>query len=216
MKHIKHNIQGKYNIGVIDSGKGGEFISRQIAKVFPDANFYQYKPYTFRPFGTMGTQELKNQMDIHLDYLSGFKLDFIVIGCMTASVRMGTYLMDKIKIPSWDIYLPLVYNLPEACTVVCTPNSVPGFNKHNVIPCTELASMIERNYPDRKLTDSDLLFKIKEYFQGVPFDTSNKPLLLGCTHYYAVADMISQVSQCSEIIYPHTFLNNALVKYYDR
>ena len=209
-----NKIYKEYKIGVIDSGRGGQFITQKLQAVFPEAKFIQYRPYTFQAFGSLDMRDLQHCINLQLDFLRGNNLDFVVIGCMTASVRMGIYIRESLPYPVWDIYTPVVYNLDKGSTVVCTPNSVPGFKEHNVIPCMNLAFMIESNYPTEVYDRDTLKAYIYQCFYGIQYSTKDKPLLLGCTHYYSVIDLLEEISGCSHIVYPDVYLINALLRFY--
>ena len=166
-------------IGLIDSGIGG----RNCFAV--GTEFHQMVSPYFRPYGNMSDNELAEVMLSHLAFLSSIKEKYIV--CFTLATFLARYNIEPTETHS---ILELVNN-NDYDAVICTPRSAEYFRQLGKIVIAEpnLALHIENNIV------SPNSFTNK-------YNLNNKRLLLGCTHYYNIAETISEIYNTTNLVVP--------------
>jgi len=194
----------KLRLGVIDSGKGGEYISNLLTEKFK-VNTLQWKPPYFRSYSNMDLDTLKNQVDLHLDYLHQSQVDLIIIGCMTLSTNLLDYIKSSTNLPVYDLYS----NLPEFdihTLCIATFNSINSnkFKNYLQLPCPNLAKAIEGGYP---LLIPGLLRGYETTLKRV--HKVNR-VILGCSHYSVHKYIFQEYYKNCQIIDPTEYLIDSL------
>lgn len=191
-------------IGVIDSGYGGSHICSLIRTRY-EVEVAQWKPVYFRSYSDLSISDLRNQCDVHIEYLLQEKVDLIVIGCMTLSTNLSYYIKRKSGLPVVDLYEGLPYFDDETLIISTTNTAKSGmFDRYILFPCPDLASCIEEGYPSL----------IPGYLKG--YEVSNRhnrtftKVILGCSHYSNYKKEFEKYYQGLEIIDPVKYLMEKL------
>lgn len=176
-------------IGVIDSGIGGLSVLKALINKYPK-NEYIYLGDTLNmPYGEKTKEEIIALGNSLIKFLESLKVDIIVLACGTLSSQKE-YLTSNVSLV--DVLSPLndKLNNYKNVAIMATPLSVKtnAFAKYiktnlNLIPCPLLAKVIEKGSVEeaRKV--------VRNY---VAKAKGSDVLVLGCTHYPIVKNLIEE------------------------
>lgn len=196
-------------IGVFDSGLGGLTAVKQLKKILPDEHFIYFGDTGRVPYGTRSFETVIQYADDDMRFLLGFDIKAAIIACGTVSaVALDT--LEK-KFP-----LPIIGAISPACNkaaaktksgniaVFATPATIgknafettlhkidSSFCVHSVA-CPMFVPLIEAGYIGTDCLVTRLI--AKEYLEklvGTDVDT----LILGCTHYPIIKELIASVAK---------------------
>lgn len=189
-------------IGVFDSGIGGLTILQELLNVLPNEDYLYYQDSLNNPYGDKDDDTLRAIVSKIVDYLKGEGCKVIVVACNTATTRCISYLRDKYK----DlIFIGTEPAVKVACDkgydnilVMATPatiaserlsvlvaNNKKEKEKIYLVGCSGLASAIENNDVKRQeeiIRDIYNKYALKDI----------KAIVLGCTHYPLIKDLITK------------------------
>jgi len=195
-------------IGVIDSGKGGEYISNLIKEAFPKASIIRYMKEEFVSYAGISLESLFIEADEHINFLAHNNVDAIVIGCMTLSVNALEYIKSKVYCPVFDLYTCLNF-VSSNTTIIATYNTIESgrFDFCNTIDGQNLSGLIEEYLP--WINKNHECESEQEYFTRIIeecYTAHRRPvsntLLIGCSHYFWVEKYLIDVFNPSVIIHP--------------
>lgn len=190
------------NIGLMDSGIGGITLLKEIIKIIPNYHYIYYGDSINNPYGEKDEEEIFRLSTKIVDFLIDKGCKIIVIACNTIT----TTCIDKLRKTYLEIifigtYPPIKVALDnnyKNILVMGTTNTLKSDkflniirenNKNNnnvyLLPCPNLASMIEENSP---LID-DYLFHNLDEFKEKNIDA----IVLGCTHYPLIKNNIKKI-----------------------
>lgn len=195
----------KKPIGVFDSGVGGLTVVKEIMKLLPEENIVYLGDTANLPYGDKSEEIVKQYSVDNTDFLLKYDIKVLVVACNTASSVALSHLKQKYTLPIIGVIEPAAKGAANA-----TRNSgigVIGTNrtiKSNVYadtirqldkkirvfqkPCPLFVPLIEENFighPATKLIAEEYL---KE-FADKGIDT----MILGCTHYPLIMNVISLI-----------------------
>lgn len=191
------------NVLLIDSGSGGINILKKCVQVCPFCNFLMFCDDKNLPYGNKSKQllqeiTLKNLQNIY----QFFKFDIVILACNTLTstcidVCRKTF-PDIVFIGTVPAIKPALEKYkPEDVLLLATENTI----KHNILarknkkltkkPLNKLAELIDENL--------DNLSVLKGYLTEELQELHPKAVVLGCTHYVAVADLIKSIFKNAEI-----------------
>ncbi len=185
------------NVLLIDSGSGGINILKECLRVCPNGNFLMFCDNKNLPYGSKSNdflidETLRNLKEIR----KSFEFDVVVIACNTLTsacidscresfadvefvgtvpaikVALGRYREDEIVVLGTEVtikYNKLISKFPN---IRC-----------KMMP--DLATLIDEHLDD--------LSMIEGYLRAELGGLDAKALVLGCTHYVAVKDMIEEI-----------------------
>lgn len=206
-----------HKIGILDSGIGGLTVLQHLVEAFP-AHYYYFADSANLPYGNKSKKELLSISLKNIETLLTYNVDAIVLACHT----LCTTVLDELKneFPQ-VIFIDVVQPVVQKALLI-TKNNYIGvlgttatieshcykkiFAQKNLlvdiseIACPELASLIE-TYPvdDDRIKNS--IKRSMAIFQDMNIDT----LILGCTHYALVKDIIQSFTN-AEIVSAETEL----------
>lgn len=202
---MKYTLKAENPIAVIDSGVGGISVLKELIKVMPNENFIFFGDSINAPYGTKSVEEVRRLTTESAERLFDEGCKGLVIACNTATSAAARFLREKYP------EIPLVGIEPavkpatlcaEHPTILAmaTPMTIreEKFQKlmarfaedANIIPlpCPGLMDFVERG----DLDGDDLKKYLTELFYEFK-DTKIDAVVLGCTHYPFVGQMIQQV-----------------------
>lgn len=205
-------------VGIFDSGFGGLSILKEIVKKMPEYN-YLYLGDTLRaPYGSKEHSVILEFTKQGVDFLFSQGAEIIILACNSASAEALSHI-QKVYIPKkypdkkvLGVIIPTaevaVTKSKNKCIgVLATEATVrAGAFKRELkklddtvsvyeVPAPELVPLIENG----KESGAEIKNAISKYISIVsktPIDT----LVLGCTHYGIVEDLISSASKGVKII----------------
>lgn len=194
-------------IGVFDSGMGGLTAIKQLVKIMPGEDIVYFGDTGRVPYGTRSRDTIIKYACQDVRFLLSKNVDAILIACGTVSANALEVLRREFNVP---IYGVVEAAAEKACEL--TRNGVVGiigtnatvqsgaYVKHiesinrNIktvsTPCPLFVPLVENGFTDEnneitRLTCEHYLKEIKE--------SGADTLILGCTHYPIIADIISKV-----------------------
>lgn len=197
-------------IGVFDSGIGGLTVLEELKKLLPNEDYLFYADSKNCPYGEKSDTELYDITSNIVDYLINKDCKIIVIACNTATTRCIKYLRDKYKDM---IFIGTEPAIKVACDrdyknilVMATPATIASErtsilvndNKKDyenifLVPCEGLADAIET---DNFKKQEEIVSSIYEEYKDKEIDA----IVLGCTHYPHIKDLISKYFTNAELL----------------
>ena len=197
-------------IGVFDSGIGGLTVLDDLKEVLPNEDYLFYADSKNCPYGEKSDTELYDITSNIVDYLISNECKIIVIACNTATTRCIKYLRDKYKDMTFIGTEPAI---KVACDrdyknilVMATPATISSertsilvnenkkdYENIYLVPCEGLADAIET---DNFKKQEDIVSSIYEEYKDKEIDA----IVLGCTHYPHIKDLISKYFTNAELL----------------
>ena len=189
-------------IGVFDSGIGGLTVLEELKKVLPKEDFIFYADSINNPYGEKTDDELKGIVSNIVDFLIDKGCKIIVIACNTATTRCISYLREKypdiifigtepaVKVACDDDYhTTLVMATPatiqsERLQILIHENQ-KDLDTFYLVPCYGLADAIEQGNVEKQEKI------VKDVYNGYK-DCEIESIVLGCTHYPLIKDLIAK------------------------
>ena len=197
-------------IGVFDSGIGGLTVLEELKKLLPNEDYLFYADSKNCPYGEKSDTELYDITSNIVDYLIDRECKIIVIACNTATTRCIKYLRDKYKDMTFIGTEPAI---KVACDrdyknilVMATPATIASertsilvndnkkeYENIYLVPCEGLADAIET---DNFKKQEEIVSSIYEEYKDKEIDA----IVLGCTHYPHIKDLISKYFTNAELL----------------
>ena len=192
-------------IGIFDSGLGGLTVMKELVKVLPEENIVYFGDTARLPYGSKSRETIiRYSMEI-VDFLVDQGVKMIVVACNTASSHALEVLQEYSPVPVVGVIAPGARCAAEATRnrrigVLGTKGTIRSQSYQKallellpdaeIIPvaCPLFVSLVEENYlsyPASRLIVEEHLNPLSES----RVDT----VLLGCTHYPMLSEMISDV-----------------------
>lgn len=191
-------------IAIFDSGVGGLSIAQCISQHLPNENLLYVADTLHAPYGEQSPEFIQQRLNEVVQWFIGQKAKAIVVACNTATVNAIDQLRDRISIPVIGVEpaikpaasLSKNKKIAILVTKATAENSrflrlVAQYSNNSEVtiqPCPGLVELIEqdkKNSGECKLLLSNYLMPL--IAKGV--DT----IVLGCTHYPLVSDLISDI-----------------------
>ena len=190
-------------IGLFDSGLGGLTVFREVNRILPSESVIYFGDTAHVPYGSRPTGELIELADRIVAYLIGQGVKYIIFACNTSSALSLAVLQQKYQLPMLGIIEPgaaeamrLTRNKRVGVIATVATTKSEAYNKalgrmdreiqvfsHAAPLLVPLVEAVEPP-PDKGLAI------VKESL--IPWqDTGIDTLLLGCTHYPFLAEMIA-------------------------
>jgi glutamate racemase len=201
-------------IGVFDSGLGGLTVVKEIIKLLPNEDIVYLGDTARVPYGTRSNEIIKHFSEENVNFLLKKKVKCVVIACHTSSSVAGNYLKKKFSnIPIFDVVSPVLESLKASKKKIgvigtrATVNSGVYSKLNNVvqISCPLFVPFIEEREIKGKLIES----LASKYLGTLKVDE----LVLACTHYPIISDVINKVLPKTELINPGVFVTDKLKNY---
>ncbi len=193
-------------IGIFDSGIGGISVLREIVKLMPEENYIYYGDSLHAPYGTKTREEIQSLSLDCTTFLLEKGAKAIVIACNTATSAAAAMLRKKYRdIPIIGIEPALkpavLWKAHDSIAVLATPmtlkqdkflelfHTYEDKSKIYNIPCPKLVEFVERGELDSPALEEYLKVQLSPYLEkGID------AIVLGCTHYPFVENVISRVA----------------------
>ena len=193
-------------IGMFDSGIGGLTVLDVLKELVPNEDYLYYADNKNNPYGEKSDEELLKICSKVVDYLIDNNCKIIVIACNTATTKCMKKLREKYKDIIFVGTVPAIkvasdHNYKNTL-VMATPATIKSERTYELVrdnkredqniylvPCHGLAHAIEVN--DQETIDQiidDIYLKYK--------DKNIDSIVLGCTHYPYIKDIINAKFKC--------------------
>lgn len=191
------------HIGVFDSGLGGISVLRELVKLMPGEDYVYFGDSANAPYGTKTPQQVTELTVKNVEFLLAKGAKAIVVACNTAtSAAIGTLreMYGEVPIIGIEPALKPAVMAHSTVLVMATPMTLEldRFNRMlrdyedraRIIkmPCPGLVELIEQGILDGPVLRDYLEEHLK------PWDKASvDAVVLGCTHYPLIRDVIQAV-----------------------
>ncbi len=184
------------NIGVFDSGIGGEAVANSLRNYFPEAKIAVVNDRENLPYGDKTSHQIRLLTDAAIQPLLGS--DVIVIACNSATTAAIEFLRGKYTNQKFIGIEPMIkpaLNLTKTRIIgVCATPATLGSNSYRMLKdkyarnyqvvepdCSNWSQMIENN----DLNNSEVITVLDEMIAN-----QVDVIVLGCTHYHWIKELI--------------------------
>lgn len=194
-------------IGVFDSGIGGLTVVKSLTGLMPEENIIYFGDTEHVPYGSKTEEQIKEYVLNDVRFLSGFELKAVVIACNTADCVAGAEVKRNYDIPVFGIVDAASKKAAEttsnnriglmatAATIengayVRTVKKYNGNAEVYGVACPLLVPLVEAGR--FKKGDAEVENVLKDYLDELNKEKIDT-LILGCTHYPLLSDIISEL-----------------------
>jgi glutamate racemase len=196
-------------IGVFDSGIGGLTVVRALTQHLPNENIIYFGDTARVPYGPKSPQVVREYALQDTDVLLGHNVKLIVVACNTVSAVALDIVQKRAKVPVVGVILPgaeaaVHASIKKRIGVIGTMGTILSNAYTNAIrqldlaikvfgqPCPLFVPLAEEGWIDHKATE----LIAKEYLFPLTLEKIDT-LVLGCTHYPILREVIDRVLQRS-------------------
>lgn len=202
----KENILDKKNnaIAVFDSGVGGISVLRELVAIMPNENYIYFGDSKNAPYGSRTRKEVLELTKSALEMLKDRGIKAFVVACNTATSAAVRVLREQypdlvivgiepaIKPPAMELDHPRVLVMATPLTLAEEKfvRLVERYSDRETViplPCPRLAELVEGGELDGEEIDSYIGELLAPYKDG-----GIDAVVLGCTHYPHIKDIISR------------------------
>lgn len=192
-------------IAILDSGVGGLTVAKEVMRQLPREKIVYFGDTARAPYGPRDPEEVSRFTREIVDYLIQFRPKMIVIACNTATAFALEEIRDSVNIPVVGVIEPgaraaIGRTITGCIGVIGTEGTIRSgayeealreISPHvHVISeaCPKFVPLVEKgNF--RSLETYDTIRRSIGHLRQFPMDS----LILGCTHYPFLADVIQEV-----------------------
>lgn len=207
-------MSDKKYIGVFDSGIGGLTVVKSIVQSMPSENIIYFGDTAHVPYGTRSPEQITGYVLSDVRFLSSFDLKAVVIACNTADSIAREKVEQSYPLPVFGVVGPAsekaaFTTLNGRIGVIATNATVKSgayektithFNSEAEVfsvACPLLVPLVENG----RFTKGDPVIEtvLREYLKPLE-DAGIDTLVLGCTHYPLLYDVIEEIMPGVNII----------------
>lgn len=217
------------SIGIFDSGIGGLLVMRHIVGLLPEYNYVYFGDTLRMPYGERTEEEVYELAKSGIEFLFNQGCHIVIVACNSISAGTLRRIQQEFlpnRFPDRKVLGVLIPVAEEAIErgakrigILATPLTVQHgaytrelkkISDEVVVfeqPAPGLAEMIEKN----QMSEIEKMLKM---YLALPIHKNIDTLILGCTHYPLIREMIREISGDSvEIICPSEALPKRLAIY---
>jgi glutamate racemase len=199
------NMNNSQPIGVFDSGIGGMTVVRALTQHLPHENIVYFGDTARVPYGPKSPQVVREYAIQDTDVLLQRNVKLIIIACNTVSAVALDVVQKRAKVPVVGVILPgaeaaVMASKKKRIGVIGTLGTIFSNAYTHAIrqldsnvkvfgqPCPLFVPLAEEGWIDHKATE----LIAKEYLFPLTLEKIDT-LVLGCTHYPILRDIIDKV-----------------------
>ncbi len=196
-------------VGVFDSGLGGLTAIKQLKRLLPNENFIYFGDTGRVPYGTRSFETVLQYADDDMRFLMNYDIKAAVVACGTVSAIALDSLKENFCLPIIDAITPACKKAASVTkagkvAVFATQATIKrgAFEQElkknssslSVYPvaCPMFVPLIEGGYISR---DCKVTRLIAEEYLSLLKGTGADTLILGCTHYPIIKELIEDVAK---------------------
>ena len=197
----------KRPIGVFDSGLGGLTVVKELKKILPNETIVYFGDTGRVPYGTRSRETVRRYAAQDIRFLQSFDVKMIVAACGTVSANINEKEIEDLKVPYTGVVLPAAQSACAMSTngtigVIGTTATVRsgayGKAIRGIRPdarvighdCPLFVPLVENGLIER---DNEITKLTAKMYLTPFFEEHIDTLIMGCTHYPLIADIISDV-----------------------
>lgn len=191
-------------IGIFDSGLGGLTVVKSVLELMPEENIIYFGDTAHVPYGTRSREQITEYVMNDVRFLSGFDIKAVVIACNTADSVARSKIEEKYPLPVFGAVEPAAREAASVTKnnrigVIATDatiqssayeKAITGINSDAVViseACPLLVPLVENG----RFLKGDIVTEnvVREYLEVMKAENVDT-LVLGCTHYPLLTDII--------------------------
>jgi glutamate racemase len=192
-------------IGIFDSGVGGLTVYRALHERLPSEHFIYLGDTARVPYGTKSLSTIERYAIENARFLEARDIKLLVVACNTASALALPAIRDSVSLPVVGVIGPGSRRAAEVAAgkmvaVIGTEATVQSSAYARAISEIDPSTrVIERACPlfvplaEEGWADSEVARAVAEQYLGDLRQLDLGALVLGCTHYPILRDLISEV-----------------------
>ncbi|NBS67749.1 glutamate racemase [bacterium] len=188
-------------LGVFDSGLGGLTVVKEIKKQFPDCSIIYLGDTARVPYGPRGKEVITQFALESVRFLEQCEVDAIVIACNTVSALAADEIKKRVHIPVYEMILPAVAEAKQATRnkkigVIGTRATIGShaYKTHlEGYEVTEQACPLFVPFVEEGEFEGKIIELLAERYLGFVKEKEIDTLILGCTHYPLLAEVIQKI-----------------------
>ncbi len=202
-------------IGIFDSGLGGLTAVEELRKVMPDADFIYFGDTARIPYGTRSVETIRNYALQDCRFLMSQGVTSILVACGTVSTNALDIIRSTFPVPVVGVVDGAAFKAAEIAKngsgrvlVLGTPATIKsgafekavrenGCDKVLSIPCPMFVPLAENGYTTVKHIPA---LEIAKEYLAPAFDFAPDAVILGCTHYPLLSEVISYLLPNSVLV----------------
>jgi glutamate racemase len=198
-------VRVRHPIGVIDSGVGGLTVAKEIMRQLPNEKIIYVGDTARCPYGPRPAEEVKNFTWQMTNFLLEKDIKMLVIACNTATAVVLEEIREKLSIPVLGVIQPgaraaIKITKTHRIGVIGTMGTVKSaayekalrqINKRTIVTslaCPKFVPLVESGEYNGAVAKKIVAATLQP-LKNKDLDT----LILGCTHYPLLEDLIQQV-----------------------
>ena len=180
-------------IGIFDSGLGGINVLSCLLKKYPNNEYIFFGDTKNIPYGDKSKDELMKLASNIIDFLLTKNVDIIIIACGTVSSTCYNELKNKYSVPLYDIISPTIEYLKHSnlnnIGVIGTKRTIES----NIFNLKEKKMLLKSTPSFVPIIENNMIEEKKnEIITELSCFSSCKAIVLGCTHYPLLKDIIEK------------------------
>lgn len=192
-------------IGIFDSGVGGLTVYRALHERLPSEHFVYLGDTARVPYGTKSLSTVERYAIENAKFLEAHDIKLLVVACNTASALALPAIRESVSLPVIGVIGPGARTAAQVAggktvAVIATEATVQSSAYAKSISKIDSSiQVIERACPlfvplaEEGWADSDVARSVAEQYLGDLRELDLGALVLGCTHYPILRELISQV-----------------------
>lgn len=196
----------RYNsIALLDSGVGGLTVVKEIYKQLPNENIVYFGDTAHMPYGPRPYEQVRGFVYEIIDFLETQEIKAIVVACNSAASAGLDYYKERVNMPLFGVIEPgvraaLKQTITNKIGVIGTTGTIESGSYQDVFkrlapdvqlysqPCPLFVLIVENG-----LVDSPEARRVAEEYLEPLKDAEIDTLILGCTHYPFMTNVIQEV-----------------------
>jgi len=194
-------------IGVFDSGLGGLTAFRELRRLLPHEDIIYFGDTGRVPYGTKSRETILRYARQDVDFLLGQQVKMVIAACGTVSANVPEDFADSLPVP----FTGVVQHTCAAAVnttktghigIIATPATIKSRAYEKCIRqlssqmrvtalhCSLFVPLVENGFIQR---DNPVTRLVAEQYLAPFFGTDVDTLILGCTHYPLLAEIIGEI-----------------------
>lgn len=198
-------------IGIFDSGVGGLSVLKELVSLLPDENYIYFGDTARVPYGEKTKEQLESYVRGIMEWFTEKNVKAVVMACNSSSALVYENIKKEYKIPVYNLIEPtaefISYINAQKIGVMATSATVNSeAYKKNIqkvsggkevfeIACPGLVEIVESN----KAGTNEAKKMVIKYVTPL-LEKGAEKIVLGCTHYPFLKDIITDIANDSEIL----------------
>jgi glutamate racemase len=203
IRNPKSAIRNSLPIGIFDSGVGGLTVYRALHERLPDEHFVYLGDTARVPYGTKSLATVERYATENARFLESHGIKLLVVACNTASALALPAIRDAVGVNVIGVIVPgsraaVASTNGKRIGVIGTEATVQsGAYRRSISSLDPAAVVIERACPlfvslaEEGWAETDVARSIAEHYLSDLRKSDLGALVLGCTHYPILSDVIS-------------------------